>query len=163
MLQDVDYGYSVDDSVVFKVEIVVFGELEATSFPPVSTVNSNTLLPSLSRCLKQLLTSGEVADIFINIGTTQLAAHRCILCARSPVFNAMLTYDMDERRTGTISIDDVDLTVMQECLTFMYTDECSDSMVRNFFDLILILKVLITLKKLSYFAICCNVGDGRYG
>ena len=42
----------------------------------------------------------------------------------------MLTYDMDERRTGTISIDDVDLTVMQECLTFMYTDECSDSMVR---------------------------------
>ena len=130
MLQDVDYGYSVDDSVVFKVEIVVFGELEATSFPPVSTVNSNTLLPSLSRCLKQLLTSGEVADVFINIGTTQLAAHRCILCARSPVFNAMLTYDMDERRTGTISIDDVDLTVMQECLTFMYTDECSDSMVR---------------------------------
>ena len=129
MLQDADYGYCMNDSVVFKVEIIVFGELEATSFPPVSTVNSNVLLPSLSRCLKQLLSSGEVADVFINIGTTQLAAHRCILCARSPVFNAMLKYDMDERRTGNICIDDVDHTVMQECLTFMYTDECSDSMV----------------------------------
>ena len=49
MLQDADYGFAINDSVVFKVEIVVFGELESNSFQPVSTVNSNVLLPSLSR------------------------------------------------------------------------------------------------------------------
>lgn len=129
MLLDSDYGYSVNDSVVFKVEIIVFGDLEATSFPLVSTVNSNILVPSLSRSLKQLLSSGDIADVVINVGGVQLSAHRCILSARSPVFNAMLKNEMTERMTGTISIDDVDPQVMQECLTFMYTDECSDSMV----------------------------------
>lgn len=130
MLQDSDYGFCIDDSVVFKVEIVVFGDLEAASFPTVCTVSSNVLPPSLSSSLKQLLASGDAADVTINIGSTQLAAHRCILSARSPVFNAMLRHDMSERMTGSITIDDVELPVMQECLNFMYTDECSDSMVR---------------------------------
>ena len=129
MLQDADYGFAINDSVVFKVEIVVFGELESTSFPPVSTVNSNVLLPSLSRSLRQLLTTGDVADIVINVGSVQLPAHRCILCARSPVFNAMLKHQMSESRTGEIFIDDVEAEVMQECLIFMYTDECSNPMV----------------------------------
>lgn len=129
VLQDPDYGYCLNDSVVFKVEIILFGELESASFPPVSTVNSNIMPPSLSKSLKQLLLSEDVADIILNIGTTQLNAHRCILCARSPVFNAMLTLDMAEKSTGTITIDDMELDVMKECLVFMYTDECSDSMV----------------------------------
>lgn len=129
VLQDGDYGYCLNDSVVFKVEIILFGELESASFPPVSTVNSNIICNNLQRSLKQLLQSEDVADVKLNIGTTQLNAHRCILCARSPVFNAMLTLDMAERTTGTITIDDMDLEVMKECLVFMYTDECSDSMV----------------------------------
>jgi speckle-type POZ protein len=129
MLLDTDYGYSVNDTVVFKVEIIVFSDLEATSFPLVSTVNSNILIPSLSRSLKQLLSSGDIADVVISVGGVHLSAHRCILSARSPVFHAMLKNEMTERMTGTISIDDVDPQVMQECLTFMYTDECSDSMV----------------------------------
>lgn len=131
MLLDTEYGYSINDSVVFKVEIIVFGDLEPTSFPLVSTVNSNILIPSLSRSLKQLLTSGDIADVVINVGGVHLSAHRCILCARSPVFCAMLKNEMTERMTGTICIDDVDPQVMQECLTFMYTDECSDAMVRQ--------------------------------
>jgi speckle-type POZ protein len=140
MLLDTDYGFSVNDSVVFKVEIIVFGDLEATSFPLVSTVNSNILIPSLSRSLKQLLSSGDIADVVIDVGGVHLSAHRCILSARSPVFHAMLKNEMTERVTGTISIDDVDPQVMQECLTFMYTDECSDSMVSQLiFNLILCL------------------------
>jgi hypothetical protein len=129
VLQDANYGYCSNDSVVFKVEIILFGELESASFPPVSTVNSNIICNDLQRSLKQLLQSEDVVDVKLNIGTAQLNAHRCILCARSPVFNAMLTLDMAERTTGTIIIDDMDLEVMKECLVFMYTDECSDSMV----------------------------------
>lgn len=52
---------------------------------------------------------------------TDLRAHRALLAARSSVFEAMLSRDMQERRTNVIEINDLDPPVVQAMLEYMYT------------------------------------------
>lgn len=120
-LMDHRNGLFVDDSVIFKVEICVVGELENKSdgvfvqFAP-QTLESN---------LKYILETESHTDIILEIGETKLKAHKSILCARSPVFAAMLSLNMFECQSGVIEITDTDTTVMKELLYFMYTDQLS--------------------------------------
>ena len=52
----------------------------------------------------------------------ELAAHRIILTARSPVFRALLNPDMREGKEGVVSIEDVRAPVFRALLHFVYTD-----------------------------------------
>lgn len=120
-----DFGYIQDDTIIFKVEITVFGDLE---FLPHNSSNLNTNPPSLSKCFENLLdTEGDnVHDIEIVFGgscTSRLRAHKCILLARSPVFCAMLRLKMFEATTGLILIPDIEHDVMKEVLRYIYTDK----------------------------------------
>jgi speckle-type POZ protein len=87
--------------------------------------------PSLSRHMGLLLNNEidyDCNDIVIKFDdetAPKLKAHRCILSARSAVFKAMLKSCMSEATTGEILIHDIDFVVMQELLTYMYTDSCS--------------------------------------
>ena len=126
-LRNPEFGYYVDDSVIFKVEISLFSELEQTNSLRCDIIVKKST--SLSTRLMELLLSEELADVTLQLGTEQLSAHRFVLSARSPVFRAMLQYDMSEKTTGVIEIDDIEVEVMRECLTFMYTDAFSSSTV----------------------------------
>lgn len=116
----------VDDSVIFKVEICVIGELEneeSLSLP------SNIKPRTLDECMKELLQSAQYSDVTINVSGNYIPAHRCILCSRSPVFAAMLKSDMSERSSGIIAIDDIEPLVMKEVIHFLYTGSLSDKTV----------------------------------
>lgn len=129
-LKNPDFGYCINDSIVFKVEIALFSELEQINpFNGIDSDPRNSKLPSLSGCFKELLFSKEFSDVTLQIGCEQLNAHRLVLSVRSPVFRAMLMTNMSENDTGIIQIDDVEVEVMRECLVFMYTDACSSSTV----------------------------------
>lgn len=52
-----------------------------------------------------------------------LKAHKVVLSARSPVFYAMLTSDMQEAAAGVANIRDFDSRVMKEVLRFIYYAE----------------------------------------
>lgn len=52
----------------------------------------------------------------------ELAAHRIILTARSPVFRALLNSDMREGKEGVVVIEDVRAPVFRALLHFVYTD-----------------------------------------
>jgi len=126
MLLNPDFGFCIDDSVVFKVEITVYGDLEPASIPSVLGAY-NPSIPSLSKCLKHMLSEEDDADIvFCFEGSATIKAHKCMLRARSPVFRAMLNSPMSETSTGIVHLTDVDFHVMQELLTFLYTDSLSD-------------------------------------
>lgn len=55
-----------------------------------------------------------------------LTAHRVVLSARSPVFFAMLTNDMQEAVAGLVNVPDFDSNVMKEVLRFIYYAEIED-------------------------------------
>ncbi|XBI03165.1 hypothetical protein VPH35_131615 [Triticum aestivum] len=72
--------------------------------------------------LGQLLLAGEAADVTFEVGEETLAAHRCILAARSPVFRAQLLGPMKEKTATQVLIDDMEARVFKALLHFIYTD-----------------------------------------
>ena len=124
-----DNGYIVDDSIVFKVEITVFGELETIlgAAMPLHVCEPLTL----SKCLREIFENDTVYDLHLVVGSDTnvqtIKAHRCILKARSPVFSAMLNGTMSEARSGEITIIDIEPAIMRTLLQFMYTDESPSS------------------------------------
>jgi hypothetical protein len=55
----------------------------------------------------------------------QIGGHKRILSARSPVFAAMFKHDMQEAKTGKVSIKDFDLETFRELLHFIYLGRTS--------------------------------------
>ena len=68
-----------------------------------------------------LLSSEEFSDVTLVVGSEELKAHQLVLSARSPVFNTMFQVDMREKLTNYVEITDIELPVVQEMLTFIYT------------------------------------------
>lgn len=122
MLRDSSLGFRVNDVVIFKVEIWVYGDLEAS--PVHDQDNCAHLTHSLEGCLRSMLDDSETSDVDIIAGGTQecFHVHRCILSARSEVFRVMFTSNFKEKFTGRVYIPDVESVVMREVLLHMYTD-----------------------------------------
>jgi hypothetical protein len=179
-VNDPDNGFVVDDIITFKVEITVYGELEASA-PIVTTAFLNTV-PTLSKNLKDLIddeTHSDVtlilysgcnpkpkrsskawsskpsfkipchsksetkddtqqSDTICDVGTqVKVSAHRCILVARSPVFDAMFRSGMSET-SGIVEIDDIDVHVMKALLEFIYSDTIDPKLLESYAELLLI-------------------------
>jgi len=81
-----------------------------------------------AKCFKQLaedmnkLAEAEVLSdvVIICEGDVKLKAHRAVLAARSPVFQAMFTHDMTEKLSGQVKIPDCKPEVMRDFLHFLY-------------------------------------------
>lgn len=82
----------------------------------------------LSRDLGSLLEQGALTDVVLAVSPTEeVAAHKAILAARSPVFSAMFASDMEERLRGRVEIPDIDFDVLKEMLSYIYTG-CAPNM-----------------------------------
>ncbi|XP_049795323.1 CARD- and ANK-domain containing inflammasome adapter protein-like [Schistocerca nitens] len=69
-----------------------------------------------------LLEARDVALVTLVAGETQLAVHRSVLVAKSPVLAAMLAHNEMETGNCRIVVTDVELKVLQQLLLFMYKD-----------------------------------------
>ncbi|XP_049770202.1 uncharacterized protein LOC126108885 [Schistocerca cancellata] len=74
-----------------------------------------------TEALAALLDGGEDALVTLVAGETRVAAHRAVLAAASPVFEAMLAHDMLEASCGQVSIDDVEGPVLRLLVAYTYT------------------------------------------
>nr|XP_019526175.1 speckle-type POZ protein-like [Aedes albopictus]XP_029729186.1 speckle-type POZ protein-like [Aedes albopictus] len=70
----------------------------------------------------KMLTDEKFTDVTIIVGEQQIKAHKAMLAIHSPVFDAMLSAGMQESRQNVIKIDDFDYEVVQEMLTYIYSD-----------------------------------------
>ena len=60
-------------------------------------------------------------DVDFHVAGQVFSAHKAVLAARSPVFQAMFQNDMVESRTNQATIQDIDAPVFESLLFFIYT------------------------------------------
>ncbi|XP_039827220.1 BTB/POZ and MATH domain-containing protein 1-like [Panicum virgatum] len=114
-------GYLKDDSFTVRCDMIVAGEIRTEGTGPSVVVPPSDCLQHLGA----LLLSGQGADVQFLVGGKTFSAHRCVLAARSRVFNAQLFGAMREGTAwedSVIQIDDMAPQVFENLLHFVYTD-----------------------------------------
>jgi hypothetical protein len=82
---------------------------------------------SLESDLDKMLASATFSDFKIVCQTHTLDVHKTILAARSDVFAAMLSADNKETKSSKLIIEDFDIDVVRQMVTFIYTGKLKDS------------------------------------
>jgi len=67
--------------------------------------------PRLARDYENLLSSGYCADVWFNVGSDEIPAHKIILCARVPYFEKMFGSGMKEASKNVINVSSTDSKV----------------------------------------------------
>ena len=67
--------------------------------------------------------NGKLRDVKLLVGSRSFSAHRSLLVARSLVFAAMFSSEMEEARTGQVLINDTDYDTFEHSLRFLYEGE----------------------------------------
>ncbi|XP_065204152.1 speckle-type POZ protein-like [Planococcus citri] len=81
-----------------------------------------TISDNLPKGLERLLRDQTFVDVTFVVDGKKFGAHKNILAARSPVFEAMFKHDLQENRSNQVNISDIRPEVFEEFLLFMYTD-----------------------------------------
>ncbi|RLN41438.1 BTB/POZ and MATH domain-containing protein 2-like [Panicum miliaceum] len=117
-----DSGHLKNDCFTIRCDVFIPMELrtEERAVDPVFV----TVPPyDLHLHLERLLAAKTGADVTFEVGGETFRAHRCILAARSTVFEAELFGQMKESvDTTVIRVDDMEADVFRALLGFMYTD-----------------------------------------
>ena len=91
-------------------------ESEANQGTP-EIVHSNQLLKGLN----QLRQRHELCDVELCAGKNRVSAHRVVLSACSPYFNAMFTGKLLESQKQVIYLKDIDESALHILVDFAYT------------------------------------------
>jgi len=112
----------------------------------------------LSSHIDSLYQSGKFSDCTIFCGDEVFKCHMNILASRSPVFDAMLSHDMEEKKSGRIVIEDLDVDVVQGMLEFIYSGHVKDIKLKTSGLLAAAEKYdLLLLKQLCVTSLCSNI------
>merc|ERR1740123_988973 len=131
---DIDYiAESLRDDTLrirIGVKFVEKARLDRPFAPDLSSQRRSSNTSPVAELTSQLQTmlSEERGDITFVVKGGEVAAHKCILRARSRVFRAMLDAGMQESCSSRITIDDVDIVTMRRFLHFLYTGELPQEM-----------------------------------
>lgn len=76
---------------------------------------------ALCQDLRELYLSGPNYDLTLKVAGKKFRAHRNILMARSKVFQAMLSHDSLEKKSGVVHIPDCGPKAMEQFLFYIYS------------------------------------------
>ncbi|XP_057317899.1 speckle-type POZ protein B-like [Microplitis mediator] len=111
-----------NNTLTIGVELTVYEDYESltTEYP----------LPKRQRQMtddfKELYDSKINSDVILVVGNEKFKAHKIILSARSPVFLAMFTHEMKEKRDNEVTIPDIEPEIFNKLLEFIYTDDINN-------------------------------------
>eukprot|EP01083_Nonionella_stella_P040974 111103_1 len=106
-----------DGSLTVQV-VLDWAEPSAGAAPPAITHPDSSLAGDLGG----FLADGAHQDVTLQGEGFEKRVHKCVLCARSPVFRAMFSQDMRESRDNRVEILDIEEEVMDGMLAYMYGD-----------------------------------------
>ncbi|KAL6603135.1 hypothetical protein ACP70R_043496 [Stipagrostis hirtigluma subsp. patula] len=118
-------GYLKDDCLLVRCALtVLLGGPTPAAVPRIAPGDAAAISPSsdLQEHFGELLRSQKAVDVTFLVSGEPVAAHRCVLAARSPVFMAELFGDMKENVSQCVEIKDMDAEVFKALLHFIYTD-----------------------------------------
>ncbi|XP_044432517.1 BTB/POZ and MATH domain-containing protein 1-like [Triticum aestivum] len=110
------------NSFTIRCDIMVVDDDTAAATPPIIVVPPSDMRQNFT----DFLLTREGTDVVFEVGSEMVAAHRCVLAARSTVFKALLFDPTKERTslttTATIvqQVDDMDVSVFKAMLGFIY-------------------------------------------
>ncbi|UYV69909.1 SPOPL [Cordylochernes scorpioides] len=107
------------DQLTIFCEIIIFHKFKDVIMENICDLQFKVPKCSWSQVMNLLLESLNFSDVTIHVGDRMFQAHKNILAARSSVFEAMFEHEMKDQ--NLIYITDVEPTVMQELLRFIYT------------------------------------------
>ncbi|XP_057324127.1 speckle-type POZ protein-like [Microplitis mediator] len=111
-----------NDVLTVYVEIIVSDDV--ITIPIESSFNSSK--SQMVDDIKELYNSKANSDVTVVVGDKEFQAHKLIMMARSPVFSAMFTHEMVEKKSKQVSITDITPEIFEKVLEYIYTDEVTD-------------------------------------
>ncbi|GBO42618.1 Protein maternal effect lethal 26 [Araneus ventricosus] len=111
------------DKLVVQVHIKTYGccilttKTEVPDVPETPKSHTDQLLTDFKHAYEH----EELTDIDLVVGDKTIRAHKFVLRTRSPVFKQMFEHNLSETTEGTIQIDDVDYTVLQALISYLYS------------------------------------------
>ena len=78
-------------------------------------------LGAVHRDVARMVVDTATMDMVLVCRKEEIRAHSFILQARSPVFHSMLTLDTKERRDRRVLMEEVEVEVVREMVSYMYT------------------------------------------
>lgn len=75
---------------------------------------------SVLAALENLRRREELCDVILKVAEREIKAHRVVLAAVSPYFNAMFTSDLVESKQEVINLTDLDPLAVQMVVEFAY-------------------------------------------
>ena len=79
---------------------------------------------ALLQCLRRQQLSGQLCDVRLRVGACHRLAHRAVLCAASPYFQAMFTGGLAESGQRDVDIVGIAPPVFDTLLNYIYSGEC---------------------------------------
>ncbi|XP_065203941.1 speckle-type POZ protein B-like [Planococcus citri] len=80
----------------------------------------------LSENFAALIKNHTLTDVVLSVNGKDFPAHKTVLVARSPVFCAMFKHHTKENELNRIDIEDINETVVEGMLNYIYTGKCDD-------------------------------------
>nr|CAB3485816.1 unnamed protein product [Digitaria exilis] len=109
------------DGITIRCVLTVIGEPQFEDIATVAVPPSN-----MHQHFEHTYKVGKGTDLAFHVDGRLFHAHRCVLAARSPVFDAELFGPMKEKDTEPIKVDGMEACIFEELLHFIYTDRMSD-------------------------------------
>ena len=81
---------------------------------------------SLENMMGEMFLNGKFSDCTVSCQGREFNCHKNVLAARSVVFDAMFTHDMEETRRGEVVIKDLDSDTVGKMLAYVYTGKVEE-------------------------------------
>jgi len=122
-------SYINNDSITIMAELEIFvGEIESkedTIFAIQKMEPPSSFHQDMAKLIQDKLSFSSVK---LKVEGEEIPVHTDIICARSPVFEAMFRHQMRESQKGLVEIEDIPKAAVKEMLHFLYTDQCTEKL-----------------------------------
>lgn len=122
-----------NDQLTILCEISITGDNvvhQGSSKPTGGPVQEVKPPSKLALDMSTIFESGKFADCTITCEGREFRCHKNILSARSQVFDAMFSHDMEENKNGKVDIIDLDADTVYDMIAYIYSEKVPDLEVK---------------------------------